>query len=371
MNSVLSSVGKFGVCGHDVHKVYLRAICERIVKSYRKQMVNAPNLDQSNGKWSNDGWETGLSDWSHALASGNVERCMEIANKFFQTRCSYGIAMGAEELRQIVSSSELIKLYERQWREDLLRLARAVGCALIPNPEVIEVLISEPSLLDILSVIQRAIGYEISFPQALGVFGCEIRSGEIFPKIAFGHILAEQYCRSLIPLSARVQIVELGGGVGFLPFFISRKASVSYVGFDTAAAIAFQAVFLSIACPEMPIRLYGEPNLEPFRSCSFSLLPSWMISSKQVDDALKGDIDLLINQDTLLELSPFTVKNLVGPLIMRLKGPLLSISPDYSVSGSTWRRNSLCPELVSMGLRLVDRVPFFLKDGYTREIYCR
>jgi hypothetical protein len=84
------------------------------------------------------------------------------------------------------------------------------------------------------------------------------------------------------------------------------------------------------------------------------------------------EIDLIINQDTLLELSPARVRQIVKPLVRRMRGPLVSIGPDYSGSGKNWQRGGgLREELSSYGLTLVDRVPFHVREGYMREIYSR
>ncbi len=339
---------------------------DRLIDAYQSQKRDAVPVQNMEGHWSDLGWQGNLVPLDHALAQKDSAGLRNILERLFQSQCSYGIAMGKEELNNILSAKSAVELYERQWMESLILLAEALGSIPVENIEA-SPLARRFHAGDLLQRSEKILGIPITFPQHFGAFGCAV-DGNIIPKITFFHILAAWMCSQLLTSKRTNPVVEIGGGFGGLFHFLCRLTNFNYVAFDVPAALAMQAAIVAVSSPQITIQLYGE-KLDFLTHNRATFLPSWTLLRDGVDSLSFGGADLIINQDTLAELDTQWATAIMSQLSNRLTGPLISIGPDISISKAG--DSSLRRLLLSTKLRLHDRVPFQVRPGYMREIYLR
>ena len=86
-----------------------------------------------------------------------------------------------------------------------------------------------------------------------------------------------------------------------------------------------------------------------------------------------SSVDLIISQDSLPEVPPEIAREYLKVLRSPLNGPILSINHEAPSHRDGGRELLSVPELISQvgGFRLCQRSPFFLRDGFDQEVYCR
>lgn len=336
----------------------------RLIDAYRAQRRDAPRLQGDVGPWSDLGWQGNLEPLTCELDRGNALGVSNILEALFQTQCPYGIAMGKQELDEIVSTKSATDLYEEQWSETLRVLAEELGAVPVSNPEI-----GAPQRLydaqELARRVEAVLGMRLSFPQFFGVYGCKIKN-DIVPRIAFFHLLAAVMCARWLDERQSNSVVEIGGGFGGLCLYLSRLTGVNYIALDVPAALTIQAAFVAAGNSQIEVRLYGEGFNFSSQSC-VNFVPSWTLANGGCWLNELRKIDLIINQDSLSDLPSELATVMMRGLVGRLAGLVLSISPDISVTGKHGAH--LRDVMIGLGLQLWDRAPFQIRPGYMREIF--
>ena len=345
-----------------------RAIVDRIIAAYHDARRSASRRVQRSmfgSVWSENGFAGGQADLVRALEDRSAERTHDILRRFLVSEAAHGIAMGRAEAETVGGNPDLARQYGLMWLDQLVGLAHASGALPAINPEdnfaawerALEIDVD-----DVAAAIEHALGVTLDFPDAIGVFGAELR-GRPFPVIAFQHLLVALSVRAWTASDGGGHVVEIGGGFGDLAFWTTRLLPCRYTIYDLPFVNAAQAYFLSRALPGHPLRLAGEP---PAGDGEIALLPAWRL----LDDAPPA-ADVVVNQNSLVEIPRDTARAYLTAMRGFLKGPFLSINHEsWQRVADTVDRTSVADSIAAVGgYTRLSRGPFPLRVGYVQEIY--
>jgi hypothetical protein len=211
---------------------------------------------------------------------------------------------------------------------------------------------------ELLNEIENKLGFEIHLPEFIG--------GRLGLKTDHG-IISDRHIHYLYILKRIIElcpdrnssIIEIGGGLGLLPYFLDKAGYKDYTCIDLAHVNVIQAYFLNRNLPERDLILSGENN-NPYHfnnKESTKLLHSTDFKINENGyDMNENRFDLMINIDGLTEMG---------------------------IEEATKYKNSKCAKLFLSinhevnpyrvidipGRKLISRNLFWLRPGYVEELY--
>jgi hypothetical protein len=245
-------------------------------------------------------------------------------------------------------------------RRSLIRLAEAIGVVGVQNPEG-----GQHGLFprkdgrnypdsDLLDMIEEEVGFQIELPEFIG--------GREVLKTNRG-VLTDRHChylwltKRIIELcpSRHSSIIEIGPGLGLLPYFLHKAGYKDYTGIDFAYSNLIQAYFLRRNLPEARMLLSGEVK-NPFHSKYANRIKFLHASDFINVPTLR--FDLMINMDGLTEM-------------------IIDEAQKYFNSSCTARVLSINHEVNNYRIvdihkpkrKLIYRYPFWTREGYVEELY--
>jgi len=345
-----------------------REIISRIVAAYRAAVKSASastRQSMAGTIWAADGFGGQQAELIAALEAGSAEKTHDVLRRFFVSGASHGIAMGRPEAEAIRGDPARARHYGLMWLDGLLGLANTSGALPLINPEDNYSGWERALELDVENVaaaIEQHLGVTLEFPGIMGAYGAPLH-GRPFPYIAFAHLVMASSIRPWLEARGKDHVVEIGGGFGDLALWTTRLAPCRYSIYDLPFANAAQAYFLWRARPGKPLRLAGEGTAQ---RDEIALLPAWELLSAPPESA-----DVVVNQDSLVEIPRATAASYLKAMQSFLKGPFLSVNHESPQRlADQVDRTSVAALIESVGgyLRL-SRVPFPLRMGYAQEIY--
>lgn len=244
----------------------------------------------------------------------------------------------------------------------LIRLAQGVGVWGVQNPEgganpIPPINKITPNYSEILSMIDKKIGFRIQLPEFIGGGQCL--------KTDYGYI-SDRHCAylwimkrimELYPFRSdrRISVIEVGAGIGMLGYFLSKVGYVDYTIIDIAHANALQAYFLNKNLPNTKLILSGDVS-NPYSKKYHTAIK--ILHSSDFEDMPHDRWDIMINIDGLTEMGEHAASRYVNNDSSRL---FLSINHDMN----DYRVIDVCKSTKI----LKSRYPFWIRDGYTEELY--
>ena len=229
-------------------------------------------------------------------------------------------------------------------KDQLVRLSEAIGMFRVNNPEMQGP--ENPSLrvTELIAALERTLGFPLDMPAVYaGLEGLPMPGGVLTYRM-----IHAAYCASRVRRLTSGTVLEIGGGVGFLAYYLHRlKLEVTII--DLPMTNVAQGYFLMRALGEEAVVLEGEP---PRRGAINVLTPSHLDSDPRYD--------LVVNVDSLTEVGEEVAKRYLR-WIMNSSRRFWSVNHE----ANTFTVNELLKEFPEA---TVERFPYWMRSGYVEEI---
>lgn len=249
-------------------------------------------------------------------------------------------------------------------REEIVRLAEALGVSGITNPEndaAHKKHISPPINVDgltpdqILDRIQARLPFEIRFPTFTG--NCTMGLPTKYGITSNRHIFYLWVLKRIMELcpDPNSSIIEIGAGFGLLGYYLDRVGYRDYTTIDLALINACQTYFLEKNLPNRDLLISGDVE-NPFDLKHRDAIK--LLHSTDFKDVPKNRFDLMVNMDGLTEMGLAEAARYVGS---DCAGMLFSINHEVNAYRIL--------DLSQPHRTLKSRYPFWLRSGYVEELY--
>ena len=293
-------------------------------------------------------------EWVYSHSS-TIELSKESLENMGNNELSFGFYGGSSVISEIEDKKNIHK-------KTIIKLGQAVGVLKILNPE--GGIFPPPSIdldsynySELIKKIEALIGFQIKLPPFTG--NCNMIDTD-YGKISDRHchyLWVMKIIMGLYPFRSdrQISVIEIGAGMGFLGYFLSKVGYMDYTIIDLVNSNALQAYFLSKNLPDRKIILSGDV-VDPFNDKYCDAIK--ILHTSDFENVPSGRFDIMINIDGLTEMEASDVHRYVNNDCATL---FLSINHDMN----NFRVIDVCKN--SRILRY--RYPFWLREGYTEELY--
>jgi len=335
-------------------------ICERLIVAYQK--ATSSREEPGDGVWEvlNSTCHAQLSKY---LKRGDSKKLELTLNQMFIDPVTTGLMLGSGSYNKTRKTPYQVAL---DWHDKAIALGQAVGVVQVQNPE--QGVYGNMLHLDSLDIFRRSIeriGCQSLPPQVGAMFGVRFSGGGVIPVNHLLHLYTAHRISTVSKQNSDCYL-EIGGGVGMLAHIVSSMGAKQYTIVDLPLVNVLQGYVLLKSDLRNSVQLFGEGNidLEP----GIQILPSNI-----VDELPAKSFNLIINQDSLPEMTKETMVGYLGS-IQRLStqnGLFLSINqeaqaPSGAGSEQGWVHDACRRE---QGLELLYRAPYWVRKGYVEELY--
>lgn len=277
---------------------------------------------------------------------------------------SIGITQGDLEYQRIVADSSYRHFLALMAKDKLVSLAEAVGALALENPEQGPFGVNLHADVDeLLAGISRRLGVEVAPPDIDGGL-LKLRASDclIGERDINAIFTAWLLVRALRGQEAP-RVCEIGAGSGRVAYWRHRLGQISHTIIDLPHVNAVQSYYLLKALPDARIALYGEQTGADIE------LTIW--PNHALDELPSGEFDLVLNQDSMPEMSRATVEDYLRWIRQRCAGTFISINHESKPTYGHDLRHVSVPDavLATGGFELRDRYPYWLRKGYVVESY--
>lgn len=229
----------------------------------------------------------------------------------------------------------------------LLRLAEAIGARRLNYPETLGPGPVAPAAEEILSDIDRVVGFRVTFPNPFpGEIGL-LTSRGVASFRSVQSLYQAYRIHELVGTDARV--MEIGGGLGRTAFYASRFGIRNYTIIDLPMTNVAQGYFLGRTLGQDMVSLFGE-NQHGIR-----ILPP----AEFLDTTDR--YDLVVNVDSLTEMSRDTALAYCKAIHSRAN-KFLSINHECN----PFTVREIC---ATLPMHSSTRTPYWLRRGYVDEVF--
>lgn len=193
----------------------------------------------------------------HALLlDGPREKLAEALRSPKDNDLLYGFEMlFRERIREIAADPRQTRIIGARLKDQLVRLAEALGALRVENPE------SGPWLqtlnlptAELVGAVERKLGFSLDLPAFYaGLLGLPLPQGVLTYRM-----IHAAYCACRVKALARGPVLEIGGGIGHLAGY-AHRAGLDITIVDLAMTNVAQGYFLMRALGEDAVVLEGEP----------------------------------------------------------------------------------------------------------------
>jgi hypothetical protein len=340
------------------------AIADRLLGAFRAGAQKDPSASASSRS---DLW-TIIGDhqsrFGRLLKTGSSEELASYLCNVARHDAAIGITQGDAEYTRILADPSYREFLALMAKDKLVSLAEAVGGLPVENPEQGPWGVNLHTGQDeIASRIAERLGIDIEppdidggllkLPTSRGLFG-ERDANAIFTAWLVARIAADRSAH---------RICEIGAGSGRVAYWSQRLGLKSYTIIDLPHVNVVQGFYLLKAAPDARVRLYGEqPQAEP----ELTIWPHHAL-----DELHGAEFDLVLNQDSMPEMSSETVADYLRWIRKVCAGAFLSINHESRPPYGQNLQHVSVPEVVATvgGLKLQERYPYWLRRGYVTELY--
>ncbi|MBB5413931.1 hypothetical protein HDG34_007914 [Paraburkholderia sp. HC6.4b] len=233
--------------------------------------------------------------------------------------------------------------------DSLLQMCRALGIKRVENPESGIDFQESPSVEELLTELDKVMGFKIDFPNPFdGEVGIKTSRGianyraiqALFQAWRIGH---------LTEYRSRARVLEIGAGLGRTAYYAIKMGIAQYTVIDIPLTGVAQAYYLGRILGDQTISLWGESSDGKVR-----ILPPTAYQK------MNERFDLIVNVDSLTEMAPDTAAEyLTGAA--RMTRQFLSINHEH---------NPFTVESIYQKMPSVKawRSPYWLRRGYVEEL---
>ncbi len=344
-------------------------LCQRIIDAYGKASLNRAEIEKNTSQI----WSESLSKYCGELIavidSGNARELARILSRMFREDFVYGLASGS--LIDNALSPFGAKIWSLKYQDNVVALAEYMGVIRTESPQQgVKGHALRNGLSSIVTKIETAIGIPMGFPDIGAPYG--VRAGNslitmehpehLYVALRINHAvlnyLQEKEGQSL-------NLVEIGAGFGGLAYWLKMLNGVkikTYTIIDLPLINVLQGYFLAKAFGYSTVKLYGENSNNNTR---ISIVPTFAFQTE-----IKMDVDVLINENSMPEMSEEIVENYIYHMKKHVSGIFFSYNHEaYSVVYG--RPQVFVPEIVERvgGFKRLSRNASWVRSGYVEEVY--
>lgn len=284
------------------------------------------------------------------LSSGDSERIAAMLRNPAESMLFYGFDnLSAAEAEQNADPGW------QQWLHiftysNLLKLAEAVGVVRLDNPEVpYQEGAASASIEALIKGLDDVFGFQIEFPNLFaGEIGLETSRGVASYRAVQALYQAHRIRELLGGELADARVLEIGAGLGRTALYARKGGIAHYSIVDLPLTNVAQGYFLGQTLGEDAVCLWGEN-----RAGVKITPPSAFLQGEE-------SYDLVVNFDSLTELSPVTAAEYFDAIASRSKR-FLSINHEHNsfTVRDLYRERRIVP---------VSRMPCWVRRGYVEEL---
>lgn len=346
-------------------------LCQRLIGSYRKASFNKVNIENNTSQiWSQE-LKKYCGKLISILESDNAEELARVLSSMFKEDFVYGLASGS--LIENAHSRIGAKIWSMKYQDNIVALAEYLG---VVRTESTQQGIKGHALQDgldaVVAKIEKSIGISMDFPDIGASYGIKANDSLItmeHPEHLYVSLRIDCAIRDYLEdrKDKPLNLVEIGAGFGGLAYWAIKLKKINidtYTIIDLPLINVLQGYFLIKAFGASNVRLYGETFNN---DASIFILPIVAFEAE-----IKKDIDVLINENSMPEMSDEIVRSYILYAKKQLSGIFFSYNHEaYSVVYG--RPQVFVPGIVEAvgGFKRLSRNPSWVRSGYVEEIYRR
>lgn len=344
-------------------------LCERLISAYHKATSDRAEISKRTSELWAKGIEQHYGKLEAALESRHPDKLAAILASMFQEGFVYGLASG--DLIEHSFSRIGSKIWSLKYQDNVVSLAEYLGVVRAESTQQgVKAYGLKDGLDAVVAKIEDALGISMDFPDVGASYGVKANRALItmeHPEHVY--VALRIHCAVRDYLSDRngknLDLMEIGAGVGSLAYWIvklQRTAVHTYTIIDLPIVNVMQGYFLSKALGVSKVSLYGEPAVEDAVMFVFPTVAT--------DSMVRQDFDVLINQNSMPEMSERIVENYIRFAKNRVSGIFFSYNHEaYSIVYG--KPQVLVPEVVARvkGFQRLSRNASWVRSGYVEETY--
>ena len=342
------------------------AIADRLLAAYRAASAGAPGgaAPERADIWTD--LRAGQSRFESLLNRGDPRELAAYLCNVSRQDAARGIAQGDIEFRRIQRDAGYRRFLTLIDLDKLVCLAEAVEARAVENPEqgvFGQALHADPS--DLIRAIEERLGHDIVPPDVDGgLLKLRTEAGD-FSERDLTALYSAHLLRQTLGGGTRERVCEIGGGVGRMAYWSSRRGVTDYTIVDLPQVNVVQGYYLLKTLASDRVRLYGEEGVDgPFDG--LRILPAHAIS-----EDMSHEYDLVLNQDSFPEMDPGTVREYLRWIRDCCRGSLLSVNQESKPPYGEGLAHVSVAEMVEEvgGFERRQRFPYWMRKGYVMELY--
>lgn len=347
------------------------SLCQRLIASYRRATLDKAKVENNTGQIWSQGIKRYCGKLISVMESGSAEELARILSSMFREDFVYGLASGS--LIENAHSRIGAKIWSMKYQDNVVALAEYLG---VVRTESTQQGVKGYGLRDgldaVVAKIETAIGIPMDFPDIGAPYGVKANNSlitmehpeHLYVALRISHVVQDYLKdREKQPLN----LVEIGAGFGGLVYWTMKLKKIdvdTYTIIDLPLINVLQGYFLAKAFGASTVKLYSENSNN---NAMISILPTFAFETE-----IKKDIDVLINENSMPEMSKAIVKNYILYAKKQVSGIFFSYNHEaYSVVYG--KPQVFVPEVVESvgGFKRLSRNTSWVRGGYVEEVYRR
>lgn len=325
----------------------------RIASAYRK--AEKSDVGSTDSMWLTTGAKKNISVRA-LLKTGDMNDIGLLLQRPDKSNMFWGFDHLAQDGDDLMQDKAYRARLARLTHDSILRLAESVGVCRLEYPESYEIAATSSPQLSIEGILEKLdseVGYKITFPNPFPNEAGIATSRGIASYRAMQSIYQAYKIKNLVRAHLPSKILEIGAGLGRTAYYAWQMGLRNYYIVDLPFTNVSQANFLGRTLGSESIRLYGENANSKGESVKILPPESFFLGD--------GKFDLVVNVDSLTEMSPETAKKYVNAISLATPC-LLSINHEFN----PFTVRELLGSLTNV--REYSREPYWLRKGYVVEI---
>jgi len=344
-------------------------LCERLLAAYHGATSDKAKVDNDTSALWAKGVEMYYGKLASTLETKNPDKLAVALSSMFRERFVYGLASG--DLVEHSFSKIGSRIWSLKYQDNVIALAEFLGVVRAESTQQgVKVHGLKDGLDAVVARIEEAIGMSMDFPDVGAPYGVRANKALItmeHPEHIYVALRIHNAIRDYLGErnGKKLDLMEIGAGVGDLACWIvklQRIAVHTYTIIDLPIVNVMQGYFLSKALGASKVSLHGEPARE---GAVMFVLPTFAI-----DSMAHQDFDVLINQNSMPEMSEQIVENYIRFAKSHVSGIFFSYNHEaYSIVYG--KPQVLVPEVVARvkGFQRLSRNTSWVRSGYVEETY--
>lgn len=345
------------------------SICQRLISAYRLATLDRARIENNTSQLWSEGIKMHCGRLIPAMESGSAQGLARILAFMFREDFVYGLASGS--LVENAHSCIGAKIWSLKYQDNLIALAEYLGVVRNESSQQGARGYGLKEGLDtVVAKIEEAIGIPMDFPDIGSPYGVKANNSlitmehpeHLYVALRISHVVRDYLKHKEKQL---LNLVEIGAGFGGLAYWTIKLKKINlgtYTIIDLPLINVLQGYFLMKAFGSSKVSLYGEVLN---KDAMISILPAFAFQAE-----IKNDIDMLINENSMPEMSKTIVENYIQLAKKKVSGLFFSYNHEaYSIVYG--KPQVLVPEIISRigGFCLLSRNASWMRNGYVEETY--